>query len=66
MLGRVRRLKFPPTHKLVLLALADAANDHGEASPTMTDLKEISGICERSIQGAIIAFEAIGLVKVER
>lgn len=61
LMTEVWRMDLPPSDKMVLLALADAANDDGVtwiavASRKQTerlDLKKKSGLSERAIQGAI-------------
>jgi hypothetical protein len=53
--------KSQPTSRLVLLAIADCANDVGaEAYPSMTKLRAKTGLSERAIQGAIQKLVSIG------
>lgn len=49
--------------KLVLLALADCANDDGECWPSIATLKRKTGAGERTIQRSINALEAAGVLK---
>jgi hypothetical protein len=49
--------------KLVLLALADCANDEGECWPSIATLKRKTGAGERTIQRAIRGLEAMGVVR---
>lgn len=52
--------------KLVLLALADSANDEGHCWPGMKSLVAKTGKCERSVQAAIKALEtALHLTRTE-
>lgn len=46
-------LDLPATEKIVLLALADNANDEGDCYPSVTTLIKKCGLSERSIQGVI-------------
>lgn len=48
---------LPAGDKLVLLALADCANDEGHCWPGMKSLVAKTGKCERSVQAAIKALE---------
>lgn len=58
--------KLPPSPKLVLMALADAADDAGECWPR---LKTVAAKCctsERTVQRVLKEFEAAGLLAVTR
>lgn len=57
---------LPPTEKIVLLALADSANDKGVSWPAVSELRDKSGVCERSVQYALRKFEASGWLTVHR
>jgi hypothetical protein len=59
------KTKLPATRKLVLLALADAANDQGECYPSVTHLVGKCSLGERTIQEAISALEADGFIRRE-
>lgn len=48
---------LPAGDKLVLLALADCANDEGHCWPGMRNLVAKTGKCERSVQAAIKSLE---------
>jgi hypothetical protein len=52
-----------PTDKLVLLALADCANDQGLCWPSISTVARKSGVSERSVQRSIRAAEKSGLLK---
>ena len=71
----VWRMDIPTTDKMVLLALADAANDDGvtwiavssRKPGTKLDLKKKTSLSERAIQGAIRRLTAAGhLQRTER
>jgi hypothetical protein len=50
-----------PTQRLVLLAIADCANDSGaEAYPSMSKLRMKTGLSERAIQGALKNLSELG------
>ena len=52
--------------RLVLLALADIANDAGECWPGVALLSDRTGLGERSIRARLKAFEERGLISRER
>ena len=54
-----------PLRKLVLVKLADNANDQGESWPSVTYIAEQCEISERSVQNHINALVEMGLVRVE-
>lgn len=54
-----------PSSKLVLLSLADHANDDGESWPSLERLSERTGRDRRTVQRAVAALEARGLVERE-
>lgn len=51
--------------RLVLLALADSANDDGECWPGMGTIAKKTGVSVRSVHRAIGALEQAGLVEVQ-
>ena len=53
------------TQKLVLLALCDCANDHGECYPSVQKLLEKTSLKERAVQAAMAALEAAGYMRRE-
>lgn len=53
------------TEKLVLLALADNANDAGECFPSVAMLAHKTCVCERAVRSAIRDLEAMGYVTSE-
>lgn len=54
-----------PTQKLVLLALADWANDEGHCWPSISRLAEKTGVAGRSVQRLIRQLEDMNLVRRE-
>ena len=55
-----------PTQRLVLLAIADCANDHGaEAYPSNATLAAKTGLSERGVRKAIGELEALGELEVQ-
>lgn len=62
----VRAVKATPTHKLILWAMADMANDHAECWPSMPALVAATGLTDRGIQKAIPSMVQQGLIVVER
>ncbi|MBS7811193.1 helix-turn-helix domain-containing protein [Roseococcus pinisoli] len=59
----VRALRCTPPQKLVLWALADQANDAGEAWPSVAGLVEATCLSERSVQGAVLELRKKGLLE---
>lgn len=57
------RSDISSTQKLVLLALADWANDEGLCWPSIDRLAQKTGMAGRSVQRIIRDLEQIGLVK---
>lgn len=55
-------MKLGPTDKLVLLALADIANDEGEAYPSNKLLTERTGLCERAVRLSLTRLSAAGVL----
>ena len=55
-----------PTQRLVLLAIADCANDHGaEAYPSTATLAGKTGLTERGVRKAIVELERLGELAVQ-
>lgn len=54
-----------PLRKLVLVKLADNANDHGESWPSVAYIAEQCEMSERSVQNHISDLEKMGLVRIE-
>lgn len=52
----------PPTERLVLLALADAANDTGRCWPSVPTLMKKTGLSERTVQRSLSELESMGWV----
>ena len=48
------------THRFVLIALADNANDDGECWPSIATLSRKTGLCERSVRTSLRWLEAEG------
>jgi hypothetical protein len=65
LMSAVWPLEIPPNEKLVILALADNANDAGECWPSMATLKLKTSLSERTIQRCLRELEAKSLVQVE-
>jgi hypothetical protein len=65
LMSSVWPLEIPPNEKLVILALADNANDAGECWPSMATLKLKTSLSERTIQRCLRELEAKSLVQVE-
>ena len=57
---------LPPTPKFVLVALAERADEAGVCWPSMSQLAEITGLAERTLQMALRALEASGHLACER
>ncbi len=56
---------LPPTHKLVLLALAHLANASGRSSPSVSTLAASCGVSTRTIRRTLRDLEADGLLHTE-
>ncbi len=55
-----------PAHRLVLLAIADCANDAGEqAYPSGATLAKKTGLSERGVRAALVGLASIGELHVE-
>lgn len=61
----IRPLSVSPTQKVVLWALADQANDDGEAWPSIAGLMEATCLSERAIRGALRELEGAGFIETE-
>jgi hypothetical protein len=59
-MSAVWEVDLPAGEKLVLLALADCANDEGRCWPGVASLCRKTGKAERSLQGALKALESGG------
>lgn len=55
-----------PTHKLVLLSLADRADENHECHPSIGRLEEDTGLYRETIMEAVAAMEASGILYVDR
>jgi len=55
-----------PTRKMILLKLADAANDEGMCWPYQRTIAEEIGITERSVRRHLAALAADGLISIEQ
>lgn len=56
---------FKPTERLILLALADHANDEGECYPSIARLCYRTGLSERAVQNNIRLLKASGFLEIE-
>ena len=63
--AQVWDLEMPPTRKLVLISLADQANDEGWCWPSVNSLERRTGLANRSIQRAINTMISDGLLERE-
>ncbi len=61
-MSAIWELPMLPTDKLVMLALADCANDEGWCWPSIATIARKSGVCERSVQRAIRRAEETKLI----
>lgn len=61
-MAEVWLLDLPHTEKIVLLALADNANDEGHCYPSIATLIKKCGLSERSVQSMITRLEEAGHV----
>lgn len=62
-----RYAKVPPSEKLVLLKLADAANPDGtNAYPSLQEMAEECYLSKRTIQRALDQLQAIGVIEVQQ
>lgn len=59
-------VELPPALKLVLLKLADRANDDGECWPGQASVAKACGIGARTLVRHIAALEQMGLIKTEK
>lgn len=64
-MSAIWELPMLPTDKLVMLALADCANDEGHCWPSIATIARKSGASERSVQRAIRRAEEAGLLHRE-
>lgn len=55
-----------PSHRLVLLALADAANEDGQCWPRQAVLAKKTGVTKSNVSRAISELQAMALLRVER
>lgn len=62
-MSAVWELDLPPGEKLVLLALADFANDAGECWPSMEGIARKSSMTERGVRKIVRKLEDAGLVQ---
>lgn len=51
-----------PVQKLVLISLADQANDEGVCWPSVSSIEKRTCLSERSVRGAVKSLEAIGFI----
>ena len=56
------RADIPAGRKLVLLSLADNANDRGECYPSVDAVADRCGLSVRAVQGHIADLEKAGMV----
>lgn len=58
--------QLPPASKLILMALADAANEEGRCWPRVRTVAVKCGVSSRTVQRVLREFETTGLVTVTR
>jgi len=63
-MGLAWPIQLAMTQKLVLVSLADQANDEGLCWPSIESLSVRTCLCERAVQKALRALEAMGLLRV--
>ncbi len=59
-------VELPPAMKLVLLKLADRANDDGECWPGMESVAVACGVCERTMMRYIDKMEQLGILSRDK
>ncbi len=64
-MGKVWPLTVTPVQKLVLISLADQANDDGVSWPGVTSMARRTCLAERSVQRALRELVALGLVTIK-
>lgn len=64
-MGKVWPLTVTPVQKLVLISLADQANDDGVSWPGVTSMAKRTCLAERSVQRALRELVALGLVSIK-
>lgn len=57
--------ELPPTPKLILMALADAANDRDECWPGVPFMARKCGVSQRTVQRVLQDFQALNLVSIK-
>ncbi len=65
-MAAVWEMALPPMEKLVLLALADCANDEGKCWPSATTLARKTGEGERTVRRAVQSLIAKGALKQDQ
>ena len=58
----VWRAQLTSTEKLVMLAMAESANDQGETAPHLADIMKTTGFSKRTIRGTWSDFRLVGLL----
>lgn len=64
-MSAIWEIPMPPTDKLVMLALADCADEEGRCWPSIATIARKSGVSERSVQRAIRKAEESRLIQRE-
>ena len=60
-------LSIPPTEKLILLKLADCANDDGDnAYPSIETMVKETGVCKRTVQYTLRKLQASSFISVQK
>ena len=58
-------LQLSPVHKVIVLALADSADDHGVCWPKICTLARKASVSERTVQRALMTFRSQGILESE-
>jgi len=64
--GAVWQLDLTPTQKLVMLALADQANDKGQCWPSVGNIEERTGLDPRTVQRVLRQLEKLGMLGIKQ
>ena len=62
-MNHVWQLAIPAGQKIVLLSLADQANDHGVCWPSMAKIAARCSITERSVRNHVAEMESSGILR---
>ena len=57
-------IKLEPVKKMILLSIADCANDQGEAFPGYAEIASKSSVCAKTVQRNTEKLQQMGLIKI--